>query len=42
MAGNNSIILLYSPALAPSDFQVFLHLKTFLGGRRFYNDNEIK
>jgi hypothetical protein len=21
---------------------VFLHLKTFLGGRRFHNDNEVK
>jgi hypothetical protein len=28
----------YSPDLAPSDF----HLKTFLGGRRFHDDNEIK
>jgi histone-lysine N-methyltransferase SETMAR len=27
----------YSPDLAPSDFLVFLHLKTFLGGRRFHN-----
>jgi histone-lysine N-methyltransferase SETMAR len=24
----------YSPDLVPSDFHVFLHLKTFLGGRR--------
>jgi histone-lysine N-methyltransferase SETMAR len=31
----------YSPELAPSDFHVFLHLKTFLGGRRFRSD-EIK
>jgi histone-lysine N-methyltransferase SETMAR len=28
----------YSPDLAPSDFHVFLHLKTFLGGRQFHVD----
>jgi hypothetical protein len=28
--------------LAPSDFHVFLHLKTFLGVRRFHDDNEVK
>jgi histone-lysine N-methyltransferase SETMAR len=32
----------YSPHLAPSDFHVFLHLKTFLGGRWFHDDNEVK
>jgi histone-lysine N-methyltransferase SETMAR len=32
----------YSPDLAPSDFHVFLKLKTFLGGRRFHGDNEVK
>jgi histone-lysine N-methyltransferase SETMAR len=32
----------YSPDLAPRDFHVFLHLKTFLGGRRFHDDNEVK
>jgi hypothetical protein len=26
----------------PSDFHVFLHLKTFLGCRQFHNDNEVK
>jgi histone-lysine N-methyltransferase SETMAR len=26
----------YSPDLAPSDFHVFLHPKTFLGGRRLH------
>jgi histone-lysine N-methyltransferase SETMAR len=31
-----------SPNLVPSDFHVFLHLKTFLGGQRFHNDNEVK
>jgi hypothetical protein len=29
---------LYSPDLMASDFHVFLHLKTFLGGRWFHND----
>jgi histone-lysine N-methyltransferase SETMAR len=33
---------LYNPDLAPSDFHVFLHLKTFLGGQRFHDDNEFK
>jgi histone-lysine N-methyltransferase SETMAR len=28
----------YSPDLVLSDFHVFLHLKAFLGGRRFHND----
>jgi hypothetical protein len=32
----------YSPNLATSDFCMFLHLKTFLGGRRFHDDNEVK
>jgi histone-lysine N-methyltransferase SETMAR len=32
----------YSPDLAPSDFRVFLHPKTFLGGQRFHNDSEVK
>jgi len=31
----------YSPDLAPSDFHLFLHLKSFLDGRRFHND-EVK
>jgi hypothetical protein len=31
----------YSPDLAPRDFHVFLHLKAFLGGRRFHDD-EVK
>jgi hypothetical protein len=31
----------YSPHLAPSDFHVFLHLKTFLDGLWFH-DNEVK
>ena len=32
----------YSPDLAPSDFNLFLHLKSFLAGRRFHDDNEVK
>ena len=30
---------LYSPDLAPSDFNLFLHLKKFLGGNRFDDDD---
>jgi hypothetical protein len=30
----------YSPDVRPSDFHVFLHLKTFLGGQRFHDDKE--
>ena len=32
----------YSPDLAPSDFHLFLILKSFLDGRRFHDDNEVK
>ena len=32
----------YSPDLAPSGFRLFLHLKSFLAGRRFHDDNEVK
>jgi histone-lysine N-methyltransferase SETMAR len=32
----------YSPDLAPSNFHVFLHLKNFLGGRWFHDDNRVK
>jgi hypothetical protein len=42
LTGNNSIIPPYSPDLAPSDLSVFLHLKSFLGGRRLHDDNEAK
>jgi hypothetical protein len=38
LAWNNSIIPPYSPDLAPSDFHMFLHLKTFLAGWWFHND----
>ena len=29
----------YSPDLAPSDYHLFLHLKKFLGGKRFDDDD---
>lgn len=32
----------YSPDLAPSDFHLFLHLKTFLGAHKFNNDDQLK
>ncbi len=32
----------HSPDLAPSDFHLFLHLKSFLGGKRYKTRNEIK
>jgi len=32
----------YSPDLTPSDYHLFLHLKEFLGGKRFDDDEEMK
>jgi hypothetical protein len=32
----------YSTGIAPKDFHVFLHLKTFLGCRRFHDDKVIE
>jgi len=32
----------YIPDLAPSDFHLFLHLKSFLAGRWFHEDSEVK
>jgi histone-lysine N-methyltransferase SETMAR len=32
----------YSPDIALSEFHMILHLKTFLGGRLFHDDNEVK
>jgi len=32
----------YSPDLAPSDFLLFLHLKSNLAGQWFHEDNEVK
>jgi len=31
-----------NPDLVPSDFHLFLHLKKFLGGKRFDNDDDLK
>jgi histone-lysine N-methyltransferase SETMAR len=31
----------YSPDLVPSDFYLFLHLKSFVAGQRFHDD-EVK
>ncbi|GFV84441.1 histone-lysine N-methyltransferase SETMAR [Trichonephila clavipes] len=33
---------LRSPDLTPSDFHLFLHLKSFLAGKHFNNDKELK
>ena len=32
----------YSPDLSPSDFHLFLHVKKFLGGKRFDGDDDLK
>jgi len=32
----------YSPDLAPSVYHLFLHLKKFLGGKRFDDDDDLK
>ena len=32
----------YSPDLAPSDYHLFLHLKNFLGGKRFDDEDDLK
>jgi len=32
----------YDPDLAPSDYHLFLHLKKFLGGKRFDDDDDVK
>ena len=32
----------YSPDLAPSDFHLVLHLKKFLSGKRFDDDDDLK
>ena len=33
---------LYSPDLAPSDYHLFLHVKKFLGDKRFDDDDDLK
>jgi len=32
----------HSRDLAPSDFHLFLHLKSFLAGRQFHDDKKVK
>jgi len=32
----------YCPDLAPSDFHLFLHLKSFLAGRQFHNVSDVQ
>jgi len=32
----------YSPDLVPSDYHLFLHLKKFLGSKRFDDDDDLK
>jgi len=32
----------YSPNVAPSDFHLFLHLKSFPAGWRFHEDSKVK
>jgi len=32
----------YSAVLAPSDYHLFLHLKKFLGGKRFDDGDDLK
>lgn len=39
--GWNQFDLAYSPELAPSDFHLFLHLKSF-SSPKFNNDDELK
>jgi hypothetical protein len=40
-ATTQDVIVTFGWNLTPSDFHVFLHLKTFIGGRRFH-DKEVK
>jgi histone-lysine N-methyltransferase SETMAR len=42
LLGTNESPPPYSPDLAPSDFHLFLHLKKFLAGQRFNNDEDVK
>ena len=42
LAGNKLTNPPYSPDLALNDFHLFLHLKTFLGGKCFDDDDEVK
>jgi len=40
--GTNGPTPPYSPDLAPSEHHLFLHLKKFLGGKRFDDANDLK
>ncbi|GFW97043.1 histone-lysine N-methyltransferase SETMAR [Trichonephila clavipes] len=42
LAGTCLVILRTAPDLTPSDFHLFLHLKSFLAGKHFNNDKELK
>jgi hypothetical protein len=42
LSGNKWITPTYNPDLAPSDYHLFLHLKKFLGGKRFNDDDDLK
>ena len=42
LGGNRWTTPPYSPDLAPSDFHLFLHLKKFLGSKRFDDNDDLK
>jgi len=42
LGGNKRTTPPYSPHLAPCDFHLFLHLKKFLGSKRFDGDDDLK
>ena len=42
LGGNKWTTPPYSPDLAPRGFHLFLHLKKFLGSKRFDNDDDLK
>ena len=39
---NDDLVRKVSPDLAPSDYHLFLHLKKFLGGKQFDDDDDLK
>ena len=42
LGGNKWTTPTHSPDLAPRDFHLFLHLKKFLGGKRFDSNDDLK
>jgi len=42
LSGNKWTTTPYSPDLVPSNYHLFLHLKKFLGGKRFDDDDDLK